>query len=363
MTRGYLVLDSGRIFPGRLFGGFNHGNLHKFAGEVVVNTSMTGYQEIITDPSYHGQIGVFSYPAIGNCGINNADSESLNIHMTGIVIGELCEHPSHYLSTSTLASKLKEAQVPGLCDVDTRALVKLIRHQKTVIGTITDDLNSIDNNFWQNVSTRCNKWVQQVSTKVIYTYENKGPHVVLLDFGCKKSTLTPLLNKQLKVTVVPYNFSLNQLIALNPAGVVIGGGPGDPALLAAELDNIRNISKHYPTLGVGLGHQLLALAHGCKRYKLAYGHRGANHPVKDTYTGKVFITQQSHGFAIDAASIDGSGFKVSYCNINDQSVEGLSHAKYPINTIQFHQGLEDTSTLDEFYMRLFETGDPKYAIT
>lgn len=357
LEQGYLTLETGEVFEGILIGA-NKDSL----GEVVFNTSMTGYQEIITDPSYAGQIITFCYPIIGNYGINALDDESITPALSGVIISDLCETPSHYQSIHKFSEKLKNAGVPGIAGVDTRLLVKTIRSRGTVKGYLSKSKNAA---FPSQDNTPL--WVDKVSTNTIQFYKNKGPHVVLMDYGYKKSILTALLEENCSVTVVPYNTSFEKVRELKPDGVLFSNGPGDPMSLKNWFPEIKKISRHYPSLGICLGHQLIALAYGAKTEKLAYGHRGGNHPVKELITGKVKITAQNHGYVVVDESIDTGVFLVSYRNVNDKSIEGLKHRRYPIQTVQFHPeahpGPSDTAhILTEFVSQITTAGEAHYAV-
>ncbi|MED3562460.1 carbamoyl phosphate synthase small subunit [Bacillus sp. MUM 116] len=357
MEQGYLTLETGEVFEGVLIGAKKD-----TLGEVVFNTSMTGYQEIITDPSYAGQIITFCYPIIGNYGINAKDDESVHPALSGVIIGDLCETPSHYQSISKFSEKLMEAGVPGIAGVDTRLLVKTIRSRGTVKGFLSSKKV-------EGIASTVNAplWVEKVSTKKIQYFKNVGPHVVLMDFGFKKSILTALLAENCSVTIVPYNTPFEKIKALNPDGVLISNGPGDPMELKKWFPEIKKISQHFPTLGICLGHQLIALAFGAKTEKLPYGHRGGNHPVKELMTGKVKITAQNHGYVVVDNSINTDEFAVTYRNVNDKSIEGLKHHSYPIQTVQFHPeahpGPSDTAhILTEFVKEITSLGETRYAV-
>ena len=357
MNQGYLTLETGEVFEGVLIGA-NKDSL----GEVVFNTSMTGYQEIITDPSYAGQIITFCYPIIGNYGINAMDDESISPSLSGVIIGDLCETPSHYQSISKFSEKLKQAGVTGLAGVDTRLLVKTIRSRGTVKGVLSGGKVEIFSK-----SEKSPLWVEKVSTKKIQYFKNNGPHVVLMDYGFKKSILNALLEENCAVTIVPYNTSYEKIKALNPDGVLFSNGPGDPMELKKWFPEIKKISQNYPTLGICLGHQLIALSYGAETEKLAYGHRGGNHPVKELFTGKVKITAQNHGYVVVDESIDSQVFDVTYRNVNDRSIEGLKHKNYPIQTVQFHPeahpGPSDTAhILKEFVREISSLGERIYAV-
>lgn len=357
LEQGYLTLETGEIFEGVLIGA----NRDSF-GEVVFNTSMTGYQEIITDPSYAGQIITFCYPIIGSYGINAMDDESITPSLSGVIIGDLCEMPSHYQSIHKFSEKLKQAGVPGIAGVDTRLLVKTIRSRGAVKGLLSKTkLGEFP------ASGNAPLWVEKVSTKETQFFKNNGPHVVLMDYGYKKSILNALLDENCSVTIVPFNTPFEKIKALNPDGVLFSNGPGDPMDLKKWFPEIKKISQHYPSLGICLGHQLIALSFGAKTKKLAYGHRGGNHPVKELLTGKVKITAQNHGYVVEDDSIDSQLFQITYRNVNDQSIEGLRHHNYPIQTVQFHPeahpGPSDTAhILNEFVNQLISLGETHYAI-
>lgn len=357
MEQGYLTLETGEVFEGLLIGADKDS-----LGEVVFNTSMTGYQEIITDPSYAGQIITFCYPIIGNYGINALDDESTSLALAGVVIGDLCEMPSHYQSIEKFSEKLKVAGVAGIAEVDTRLLVKTIRSR----GTVKGYLGKASSPGFPQTDTEP-LWVEKVSTKKIHYFKKSGPHVVLMDYGHKKSILTALLEENCAVTLVPYNTPFEKIKALNPDGVLLSNGPGDPMDLQKWFPEIKKISQHYPTLGICLGHQLIALAHGAKTTKLAYGHRGGNHPVKELKTGKVKITAQNHSYVVVDHSIDEKVFEVTYRNVNDRSIEGLKHKIFPIQTVQFHPeahpGPSDTAhILIEFVQQIASLGETQYAV-
>lgn len=361
MKKGYLVLESGDSFPGYFVG-----TKAPVTGEVVFNTSMTGYQEIMTDPSYAGQIMVFCYPLIGNYGINAEDSEHEKIEMQAAVFSNLCDMPSHFQSLANVDKWLTESGVTGLAGVDTRGIVQLIRKGGTMKAVISDspDPDAID---WQDSVAK--GMVSRVSTKTMKVYEGAGAHIVLIDYGYKKSMLTALLNQGCKVTVVPYNTSFEAIRALKPDGVMLSNGPGDPMELQTQFDEIKKITSAYPTLGICLGHQLIALSYGAKTSKLLFGHRGANHPVKELGTGKVWITSQNHSYVVTQASVDSDVFQVTYKNVNDDSIEGLKHCKLPIETVQFHPeahpGPDDTHPVFNRFIRSIHQskGEATHAIT
>jgi carbamoyl-phosphate synthase small subunit len=361
MEKGYLLLESGDRFSGVYVG------KHKpVFGEIVFNTSMTGYQEIMTDPSYTGQIMTFCYPSIGNYGINRTDSEKSRIHMQGAVFGHLCSRPSHFRSMETVDDWLREAGVPGLTEVDTRSVVRIVRKSGTMKAAISHSADFSQIDWHRPLMTDA---VARVSVKKPVVYGGQGPHVALIDFGYKKSMLKALLERGCKVTVVPFDISVAALRALRPNGVMLSNGPGDPEQLAGHFATLKQITSAYPTLGICLGHQLIALAYGAKTGKLLFGHRGANHPVKELTTGKVRITSQNHSYVVKKGSIDPGIFAVTYLNVNDGSIEGLRHRSLPIETVQFHPeahpGPQDTAAIfDRFIEKIKQSkGEPTHAVT
>ncbi|PYZ95725.1 carbamoyl phosphate synthase small subunit [Alteribacter lacisalsi] len=353
--KAYLKLDTGDSFEGEMIGASLPAS-----GEVVFTTSMTGYQEMSTDPSYAGQILVFCYPLIGNYGVNREDNESLDTAVAGVIVGETWEDGGETGSRS-FSEQLKEAGVPGLNGIDTRALVKTIRKYPTVKGCITSDPEAPG---WKEETKEL--LVEQVSVKTPAHYSNDGPHVILVDYGYKKSILHALLKRGCAVTAVPYTFSYDQIQALSPDGILFSNGPGDPADLAGEFMKIRRLAKMWPAFGICLGHQLLALAFGGGTKKQQNGHRGSNHPVKEMLTGKVHITSQNHGYVVTEDNLAKNGMVVTFRNVNDGTVEGLSHSGLPISSVQFHPeahpGPSDTDYLfDEFVDQMTQSGGTRYA--
>ncbi|ASB90138.1 carbamoyl phosphate synthase small subunit [Bacillus sonorensis] len=321
---GYLVLEDGTSFSGELDG------REGCTGEVVFFTGMTGYQEVLTDPSYKGQIIVFTYPLIGNYGINASDFESRKPQVRGVVVYEACGHFSHHQATKSLRDYLKNWNVPLLSHVDTRAVVKHIRAKGTLNAVLTVQKDSLPAS-----RSRENVAAQAAGQSGTGTFGDGPTHIALIDFGYKKSIASSLAERGCKVTVVRYQ-EMDSVLKLNPDGVVLSNGPGDPKAIMPYMDTLRNIIASYPTLGICLGHQLIALAFGSDTYKLPFGHRGANHPVMDRETGRVFMTSQNHSYVVDEATINRKECSVRFHHVNDGSVEGLVHNTLPVMSVQFH---------------------------
>jgi carbamoyl-phosphate synthase small subunit len=323
--KGYLKLQTGEQFEGECVRQFDECN-----GEVVFFTGMTGYQEVISDPSFKGQIVVFTYPLIGNYGINPDDFESLKPHVSGVVLCELSQEGCHYESTAGLMEELAKWQIPVLTGVDTRAVVQTIR-------TIGDSPGLITTNAESSVpSIDGRNLIAEAAGKKVETHGSGDPHIALIDFGYKKSILTKLIDLGCKVTVVPYDSNASLIQSLDADGILLSNGPGDPKQLTPYLQQIKQLALTYPTFGICLGHQLLALAYGGNTKKLTFGHRGANQPVQDLITGTVGMTAQNHSYVVSGESLDGTGFNVRYANINDGSIEGIVHHDKPITAVQFH---------------------------
>ncbi|SDK29698.1 carbamoyl phosphate synthase small subunit [Sediminibacillus albus] len=362
---GYLVLSTGDVLEGKWLG-------EEIAaeGELVFNTAMTGYQEVMTDPSYAGQIVTMTYPLIGNYGFNDFDHESLKPSLAGLIISSPCHTPEHYQASFTLTEMVSQYKIPTLYDIDTRALTRIIRENGEVYGKITSNKQAapkmikVDTEVVKKVSVTK---ITKVKGKNTSSHlPGKGPHVVVYDYGYKHSITDTLAELGCNVTVVPYDTPPAVIKELQPEGIVLSNGPGDPKYLSYLGGHIREVTDKYPTLGICLGHQLVALAHGGQTERLPYGHRGSNHPVKDLTTGKVFITSQNHGYVVDMDSVELANWDISHINVNDRSVEGLVHRTKPVMTVQFHPeahpGPIDTYKIfKEFLSKIPDKGEKQHA--
>ncbi|MCL6600906.1 MAG: glutamine-hydrolyzing carbamoyl-phosphate synthase small subunit, partial [Alicyclobacillus macrosporangiidus] len=308
-------------------------------GEVVFNTGMTGYQEILTDPSYCGQIVVMTYPLIGNYGINREDFESKKSYVRGYVVYEECVSPSNWRASYRLADFLAREGVIGLSGIDTRALTRHLRNFGTMRGVISTEETSpqeLVEKARQCPHLTGQELVPEVATKEIFVLEGRGPRVVLIDLGSKLNIIRHLQKRNCEVVVVPPKTAPREIISLNPQGILISNGPGDPVDVPVTIATVKELIGRLPIFGICLGHQILALALGGKTYKMKFGHRGTNHPVKDLVTGKVYITSHNHGFSVDEESLKGLHVFVSHRNLNDHTVEGIRHQHLPVFSVQYH---------------------------
>jgi len=344
-----LALADGKVFCGKALGAIG-----EVTGEVVFNTSMTGYQEILTDPSYHGEIVTMTYPQIGNYGINPEDVESDRPFLSGFVVKESCPFPSNFRSRMSLGTYLKENNIVGIEGIDTRALVRHIRTvgaQTGIISSVDTDPESLVKKAKQAPSIVGRDLVKEVTCKEPYQLNEGGwsletgyadssdidsvYKVVAYDFGIKRNILRNLTSLGCDVTVVPASTPAEEVLAMNPDGVFLSNGPGDPQPLRYAQDNIRKLLGKIPIFGICLGHQLLAIAAGGKTYKLKFGHRGGNQPVLDYKRQRVEITSQNHGFAVDENGLEGQ-VKVTHVNLNDKTVEGIQLLSFPAFSVQYH---------------------------
>jgi carbamoyl-phosphate synthase small subunit len=339
----YLVLGDGSVFTG-----FALGATGESVGEVVFNTGMTGYQEILTDPSYAGQLVTLTYPLIGNYGINEDDFESDRLQASGLIVREACDYPSNWRASKTLDELLKERNLMGISGVDTRALTKRIRSAGVTMGMLTDDPSAALGRLQSTQAYDDRDFVETVTTAAPYSWGYEGKEaidapmdkfkyrVAVLDCGLKYNILRRFATIGAKCLVMPANSSADEILALNPDGVLLSPGPGDPARLGKTIETVRNLLGEKPIFGICLGNQLLCHAIGGKTFKMPFGHRGSNHPVLEVETGKVTITSQNHGYAIDPASLEGTGAVITHRNLNDGTVEGIALPSKGANSIQYH---------------------------
>jgi carbamoyl-phosphate synthase small subunit len=355
LTPAILALEDGRTFRGRAFG-----HSGTTSGEVCFNTSMTGYQEIITDPSYRGQIVTMTYPLQGNYGVNPEDAESTSPHVRGFVVGELCEVPSSWRSQQTLADYFSEHQIIGIEDIDTRALTKHLRDKGAMRAVLTTELAEEEAVKAANEAPPMegSDFVREVSTPEPYLWEGESrlwtipstttgqtTHyldlppvkycIVAYDFGIKHNILRSLRQAGFEITVVNARTPADEVLARNPDGVFLSNGPGDPAALSDIHEEVKKLIGKVPLFGICLGHQILTHCFGGSTFKLKFGHRGGNHPVKDLRSGKVAITAQNHGFATDDSSLP-DFIEVTHLNLNDHTVEGMRSTKDPVFSVQHH---------------------------
>ncbi len=353
-----LILADGTVFEGKAFGAEG-----MVIGETVFTTSMTGYQETLTDPSYCGQIVTQTFPLIGNYGVNNIDLESNGSVVRGYVVREYCEHPSNFRCEGDINGYLKKYGIVGIYDIDTRRLTRIIRESGVMNGALISGGYSYDKNelLKKIREYSVGETVSKVSVKEkqYFPSENEKYKVVLLDYGYKFNIRRELVKRGCSVTVMPYNSSADEIKALKPDGIMLSNGPGDPELNIVSINTLRElIPAGIPTFGICLGHQLLALANGAKTEKLKYGHRGGNQPVKDLELERTFITSQNHGYAVIGESVPSEAGKVSHINGNDGTCEGVIYHNAPAFTVQFHPeacgGPHDTAYLFDRFLKLME---------
>jgi len=355
-----LALEDGKIFRGKSFGAKG-----ERCGEVVFNTSMAGYQEIITDPSYKGQIVTMTYPLIGNYGINREDVESRRLFLEGFVVREYSKIASNWRNEQPLGEYLEENNIPGIEGIDTRQLTLHIRLQgamKAVLSTLDTDEKSLVQKARNSAGLVGIDLVKEVTSDKKYSWsqaKNLRYKVVVVDCGVKYNILRELLKNNCQVSVVPANTSAEDILKMKPDGLLLSNGPGDPAAVSYVVQTTRKLIGKLPIFGICLGHQMLGLALGGKTYKLKFGHHGANHPVKELKTGKVSITSQNHGFCVDIDSLNKKEVEITHINLNDQTLEGLRHKKLPIFSVQFHPeaspGPHDAEYLFEEFTKLMKS--------
>lgn len=328
----YLILDDGTVFKGQGFGA-------KIAttGEVVFTTGMSGYQEAITDQSYADQILVFTNPLLGNYGVNLDDYESLQPNCKGVVCREVARVATNWRMQDSLPHFMEKMGIPGISGIDTRALTKKLRSRGTMKGAIIDATDDLEHAFAQlHATVLSDQLVAKVSTTKPYPNPGTKKNIVLIDFGVKHSILRELAARDCNTIVLPYTATAQDILKLHPDGVLLSNGPGDPEMMTEAVAMVAEIQEHLPVFGICLGHQILARANGAKTFKMKFGHRGFNHPVRENATGRIMFTSQNHGYAVDPASIDPEKLIVTHTEINDNVVEGIKHRHYPAFSVQFH---------------------------
>lgn len=330
--KAYLILEDGTVFTGK-----GIGSDREVISEIVFNTSMTGYLEVLTDPSYAGQAVVMTYPLIGNYGIT-PDMESQKPWPDGYIVRELSRNYSNFRATGSIQDFLLEHDIPGICGIDTRALTKILREKGTMNGMITRNENyNLDEILPKLHAYTTGNVVDKVTCDEVHVLKGTGQKVALLDFGAKNNIAKSLNDRGCEVTIYPARTKAEEILATNPDGIMLSNGPGDPKDCGSIIDEVKKLyDSDVPIFAICLGHQLMALATGADTHKMKYGHRGGNHPVKDLATGKVYISSQNHGYVVDTDKLDPAVATPAFVNVNDGTNEGLAYVGKNIFTVQFH---------------------------
>lgn len=355
MNKAFLILEDGTVFTGTGIGA-----QREVISEIVFNTSMTGYLEVLTDPSYAGQAVTMTYPLIGNYGICYDDMESSRPWPDGFIVRELSRLPSNFRSSDTIQNFLLKYDIPGIAGIDTRALTRILREKGTMNGMITThEYSSVDELLPRIKAYTTGKVVEKVTCENKYRLEGSGPKVALLDLGAKRNIARCLNARGCEVTVYPALTPAEEIIAAKPDGIMLSNGPGDPRECAPIIAEIRKLYEtEIPIFAICLGHQLMALAMGADTHKMKYGHRGGNHPVRDLATGRVYISSQNHGYVVDTENLDPQVATPAFENVNDGTNEGLSYTGKKIFTVQFHPeacpGPQDSEDLFDRFMKMME---------
>ena len=355
--RAFLILEDGTVFSGTSIG-----SEKDMISEIVFNTSMTGYLEVLTDPSYAGQAVVMTYPLIGNYGIT-PDMESKKAWPDGYIVRELSRMPSNFRCEGTIQDFLKKQDIPGIAGIDTRALTKILREKGTMNGMITTNENyNLEEILPKLQAYKVGDVVSKVTCEEKYVLEGNGPRVALMDFGAKNNIAKSLNSRGCEVTIYPARTTAEEILSTNPDGIMLSNGPGDPKECEFEIAEIKKLyDSNVPIFAICLGHQLMALATGADTHKLKYGHRGANHPVKDLQTGKVYISSQNHGYVVDETTLNPAVAKPAFENVNDKTNEGLEYIGKNIFTVQFHPeacaGPQDTAYLFDRFIEMMKKED------
>ena len=351
--KAFLILEDGHVFSGTSIG-----SAREVISEIVFNTSMTGYLEVMTDPSYAGQAVCMTYPLIGNYGICYEDQESNRPWIDGYIVRELSRIPSNFRSVDTIQHFLEKHDIPGICGIDTRALTKILREKGTMNGMITVNENfDLDDIIPRLQKYRTGKVVEKVTCREKKVLPGKGPKVALMDFGAKRNIARSLNERGGQVTIYPALTTAEEILADQPDGIMLSNGPGDPKECTSIIQEVKKLyDSQVPIFAICLGHQLMALATGADTHKMKYGHRGGNHPVKDLKTGRVYISSQNHGYVVDTETLDERVARPAFVNVNDQTNEGLEYIGKNIFTVQFHPeacpGPQDSSYLFERFIEM-----------
>ena len=356
--KAFLILEDGTVFNGTSIG-----STREVISEIVFNTSMTGYLEVLTDPSYAGQAVTMTYPLIGNYGICYKDMESLKAWPDGYIVRELSRMPSNFRCEDPIQKFLIDNDIPGIAGVDTRALTKILREKGTMNGMITTNENyNLDEILPKIKEYKVTGVVDKVTCSEKKVFKGDGPRVALYDFGAKNNIARSLNSRGCEVTIYPARTSAEEVLKTNPDGIMLSNGPGDPKECVSEIEEIKKLyNSDVPIFAICLGHQLMALATGADTHKLKYGHRGANHPVKDLKTGKVYISSQNHGYVVDETTLNPEIARPAFENVNDKTNEGLEYIGKNIFTVQFHPeacaGPQDTAYLFDRFMDMMKKED------
>lgn len=330
VRKGKLILKDGSVYEGRFYGS------HNAVGEVVFTTGMSGYQETLTDPSFCGQIVVMTYPLVGNYGINPMFNQGRKSFFQGYVIGEMCDEPSNWRSEGTLEQFLKEQDVPTLVGVDTRAITRKLRDYGVLKGIIVADDTPQEEIDKLLATPDMHDQIARVTTPEVYKLGSGKYHVAVMDFGIKHNILNYLLCFDCHLTVFPAYTPAEDVLAAAPDGIFLSNGPGDPKDVPEIIENVKKLQGKKPIFGICMGHQIMALANGADTYKMKFGHRGVNQPVKDLRSGRIYISSQNHGYAVDEKSLEGKGMTVTHISMNDGTVEGIEYKNHPSFAVQYH---------------------------
>ncbi|MCI5480107.1 MAG: carbamoyl phosphate synthase small subunit [Lachnospiraceae bacterium] len=353
--KAFLILEDGTVFAGTSIG-----SPREVISEIVFNTSMTGYLEVLTDPSYAGQAVVMTYPLIGNYGICHEDMESAKPWPDGYIVRELSRMPSNFRSEDTIQNFLSIHDIPGICGIDTRALTKILREKGTMNGMITTNEHfELSEVLPRLKAYNTGKVVEKVTCTEKYVVPGDGYRVALMDFGTKRNIVRSLKERGCQVTVYPAFTAAEEILEDQPDGIMLSNGPGDPKECVSIIEEVRKLyDSDVPIFAICLGHQLMALATGADTHKMKYGHRGGNHPVKDLKTGRVYISSQNHGYVVDMDTVNPKIAEIGFINVNDGTTEGLRYKKKPVFTTQYHPeaspGPHDSSYLFDEFLSMME---------